>query len=106
MGRFVEDWDGTPFIELDPDDKDNFLLDYTAWLAGDTLTGAAHVEKGVRVDSCEVTLTELNQVAPAKGVVFWLSGLKRIVPASLTVSVTSSSGRKSDRTFDVRLAEQ
>ncbi len=87
-------------IEIDPDDILPFIVDFTDWLAGDTLTAHSIVQSvGVTVDSSNISavplvVDEYGTIAADKCVVLWLSGATVGAAGKLVLRVNAGTARR------------
>lgn len=104
MRGFITTGD-TAHIERDDDDVLDYVLDYTDWLQGDTLSAVDAVASGVTLGNVSVNAAPITvdgeSVAAGKAVVFWLSGGTSGVRGSLSIKITSAAGRVRDETYPV-----
>ena len=82
----------------DPQATLDYKLDWTPWLAGDTIT--AHT---VTVDS---GVTKTSDAHTDTSVTFWLSGGTVAATYSVTVHITTAQGRQDERTVRVRVEDR
>jgi len=86
-------------------DKDpNAVLDYsedwTAWLAGDTITALSIIAtSGITVQSQTTTF-------PCSVVTVWLAGGTGSISYSVTFHVTTTAGRQDDRTITINCIDR
>ena len=82
----------------DPDAVLDYAGDWTAWLAGDTITISDWtVPVGITLDSATHTAT---------GVLIWLSGGTVGTKYALTNHITTAAGREDDRTITISVKER
>lgn len=75
----------------DPDAETDYTVDWTAWLAGDTIVGASWlVPAGLVVE---------QQSHTAAAATVWLSGGADGGDYRVTSRVVTAAGRRDDRTF-------
>lgn len=91
-------------IEKDPDDVLDYVLDFSVWLAGDTLSTVTATGTGVTVASATVNVSTLTitengvsrTVAAGNAVVLWLSAGVESVPARVQVRIVTAGARTRD----------
>jgi hypothetical protein len=82
----------------DPDANLDYSLDWTAWLAGDTIAASSWVIP----DGLEAgTMTNNDTVAT-----IWLSGGAPGSTYKITNQITTAAGRTDERTVTLRVVEQ
>jgi hypothetical protein len=89
---------GFPLWEKDPQAVKDYQLDWTAWLAGDTVSShTVTVETGLTKDSDSRAL----------GVVtVWLSGGTKGRTYKVTCRVVTTNGRTDERTVEILVKDQ
>jgi hypothetical protein len=89
---------GFPLWEKDPQAVKDYQLDWTAWLAGDTVSShTVTVEAGLTKDSDSRAL----------GVVtVWLSGGTKGRTYKVTCRVVTTNGRTDERTVEILVKDQ
>jgi len=102
--RITEDG---PAINKDPDDKLDYVIDLSEWLAGDTIASvvAATEEGDVEIDSYAPNLAPLvvterhrQRALPERSaIILWLSG--GTVPSRVSARCTTVTGRRKDTSF-------
>lgn len=115
MSGFVVTRSGR-YIEKDPDDTLDYVIDMTEFLAdGDTLTASAGdlevtvtgtglVKNSASTNAAVVTVVEggvTRDIAAYKAVVIWLTGPAPGTSGQVHTRVTSTKGRTKDVTFKV-----
>lgn len=82
----------------DPDDVLDYSLDWTTWLAGDTIASSSWIaETGLTVDSDTNSTTDTT---------VWVSGGEACRYYTLTNRIVTSAGRTKDRSIQVKVNEQ
>lgn len=87
-----------PFIQ-DPDDKLDYELDYTDWLGGDTI-----IDSSWAVTPSGPTLS--GQDSDDQVTVCWIEGLVVGTNYLLTNLITTSLGRKKERSINILCRQQ
>lgn len=86
------------YFTKDPDAVLDYLLDWTAWLSGDTIEShTVTADTGLTVESTSATDT---------AVTVWLSGGTAGETYSFTCTIDTAAGRTDDRTSRLRVRER
>lgn len=98
-------------IEQDPDDNLDYVADFSAALAGDTINTVSVTGTGVTVGSVvkntsPIEVDEYGTLPVGSAVTFWLTGGTVGVPATVRVRVVSTLGRSIDMTYVVVLKQR
>jgi hypothetical protein len=90
--------DGLPYWDKDPTAEKDYIVDWTTWLAGDTVSAyVVTVQNG---------LTKIADQRAGAVVTTWLGGGTRGKDYKVTVRVTTAGGRIDERSFIIRVREQ
>ena len=82
----------------DPDAKLDYYINWTAWLAGDTISGSTWVSTDGVVLSADAILGGVTRV--------WVDGGTQGTVAALTNHITTVAGREEDRTLLLVIREK
>ena len=85
----------SPFLK-DPGDRVDYLIDYTAWLGGDTLTGAPEWTLPAGITQYTVSNTDT-------GATIWLSGGTHGRDYVITNQIATTGGRIKQQSFVVQV---
>lgn len=98
MGAPLTGADGLPYWVKDPDAVKDYTVDWTAWLAADTIsTSNWFVSAGLTVG----TKTNTNSAATQ-----WLSGGVKGKSYRVTNRIATVGGRTEDRSFNIVVKDQ
>jgi hypothetical protein len=89
---------GFPQWEKDPAAEKDYSVDWTAWLAGDTIT--------THTVTVQTGLTKLSDLRNGAVVTIWLAGGSLGRTYKVVVHVETAGGRKDDRTLEIVVKDQ
>ena len=78
-------------FRIDPDAKKDYVFDWAAWLAGDTITGYTLTKDG----GVEIAADSRTDTA----VTVWVDGVGDGAAGSVTCHIVTAAGREDDRTM-------
>ena len=102
---FVEYLAGVRIIR-DANSKLDYIVDFSDWLAGDTLSAVTSEVVGATVTSCTVNVAPLSiegygTISVGTAVITWLQGGATGVNGHLKLHVTTLAGREDDFSFQL-----
>lgn len=81
------------YFTKDPDEALDYVIDWTAWLRGDTVTGASWV--------VTAGLTKADEAFTGQTATVWLSGGVAVTQYAATCTVTTAGGRVGERSITI-----
>ena len=85
-------------FRIDPDAKKDYVFDWAAWLAGDTITGYTLTKDG----GVEIAADSRTDTA----VTGWVRPVPPAVSGAVTCHVVTAAGREDDRTMQFFVGEE
>lgn len=82
----------------DPDAILDYAVDWSRWLAGDTIAASVWI--------VPTGLTKVSETSTATKAIVWLLGGSAGVTYTVTNRITTAAGRTEDRSFTVRVEER
>lgn len=82
----------------DPDAILDYAVDWSRWLAGDTIAASVWI--------VPAGLAKVSETNTATKAVVWLSGGSAGVAYTVTNRITTAAGRTEDRSFTIRVEER